>query len=195
MKKTAVALSFFLSSMPSLAEEDRFNGDQLLYELTYDADYESSFVGYLLTFSCTGQAAPFIIAKLPNPSLVVKNYMLGFYYGGLNRNPYTGSRFPDSDDPRRPGTNASRAAEEMLVAARAGDSVDYLCDIFLWDAFEDYANAQVELTRYVVERLRETGREEDVAGFIAQVEPELRRLEKLVNGDPSGSRDWSGTSE
>lgn len=191
MKRAILALGACLATAPAVAQQDAFGGDQILYELSYGADYELAFVGHLLSFGCTGNAAPFIIAQLPNPSWTVKGYLLGFHYGFINPNPYTGTRMPEANDPRRPSTHAHQAVEELLEAARASESLDFLCDIFLWDAFEQYGNAQLELVQYAIDRLRELGREDDAVALAEDAEPQFRRLQRLIDGDPSGSRGWS----
>lgn len=179
-------------SSPAMAESDSFGGDQLLYELSYHADYELSFVSKIV-YACTGTSSPFIVADLPNPSFLVKQYVLGFRYGFVSANPYTGTRFPSTDDPRRPSYVAEIDAAEFIDQANRNALMDQVCDVFLWDAFEAYANAQFELSQYALEVLRQRDNNIDAEDFIEEVNPELVRLENLVNGDPRGSRDRSYT--
>lgn len=172
--------------------KDQFNGDQTLYELSYAADFELDFVARL-TSLCTGTAAPFIIAKFPNPSLQVKRKLLGFKLGFVSKNPYTGTRLSIGvvDDARRPARAAEIAAQKMASAANNSESRGYLCDAYLWDAFEHYANTQLELVKYAVEVLKKENRSSDLVDFLSDVEPLFARMQKLVNGDPNTSRKWS----
>ena len=145
-----------------------------------------------LTNHCTVAAAPFIIAKFPDPSLRVKRKLLGFKLGFLSKNPYTGTRLNvSSDDSRRPSRAADIAVQKMADAATRSESLNYLCDDYLWDAFEDYANAQLELVKYAVEILTRENRTSDLIEFPSDVEPLFARMKKLVNGDPNINRKWS----
>lgn len=187
---------FFICLLPySVKAEanatDQFNGDQILYELSYAADFEFDFVARLTKF-CTGAAAPFIIAKFPDPSLQVKRRLLGFKLGFISKNPYTGTRFSEgADDSRRPSRAADIAAQKVTDAANSSGSRDYLCDAYLWDAFEDYANAELELVKYAIDVLKKENRLSDLANFRSDVEPQFARIQKLVNGDPNTRRLWT----
>lgn len=172
-------------------ESDAFNGNQTLYELSYAADFLSGYVARL-TNLCTGGAAPFIVVKFPNPSLDVKQKLLGFKLGFIGKNPYTGTRLNvRSDDPRRPSTAADIAAQKMAAAATRAESWDYLCDAYLWDSFEDYANAQLELVKFALEILQQENRTSDRIQLLAEVKPKFDRITKLVNGDPNVNRRWT----
>lgn len=185
------SLVFLLPSVSLAGEKDPFNGDQILYELSYAADFQHGYVARL-TNLCTGVAAPFIVAKFPNPSFYVKRKLLGFRLGFISKNPYTGNRFNENtNDPRRPSSAAELAAKRMEDAANRSHSWDYLCDAYLWDAFEDYANAQLELTKYTIEILKRDSRSIDLADFLSDVEPLFARIKTLVNGDPRIDRKWS----
>lgn len=187
-----VFLLAFLAPNACVADaKDQFNGDQTLYELSYAADFEFDFVARL-TKLCTGAAAPFIIVKFPNPSLHVKRKLLGFKLGFVSKNPYTGARLNvDENDSRRPSRAAEVFAQEMAKAANNSASRDYLCDAYLWDAFEDYANAQLELVKYASDVLKKANRMSDLAEFLSDVKPLIVRIKKLVNGDPNTRRNWS----
>ncbi len=189
-----VLLLVFLFPYESKAEanpNDQFNGDQILYELSYAADFELDFVARLTTF-CTGAAAPFIVARFPNPSFQVKRKLLRFKFGFISKNPYTGTHFSeDKADFRRPSRAAEIAAQKVTDVANSSGSRDYLCDAYLWDAFEDYANAQLELVKYAIEVLDKKNRLSDLADLRSEVEPQFSRIQKLVNGDPNTTRMWA----
>lgn len=195
MTKLFGVFIFLITSLHPYANEakaeDMFNGDQTLYELSYAADFELDFVARL-TSQCTGAAAPFIIAKFPNPSLQVKRKLLGFKIGFVSKNPYTGTRLNiAADDSRRPARAAEIVAQQIVNAAKSSASRDYLCDAYLWGAFEDYANAQLELVKYAVEVLKKENRSSDLLDFLSDVSPLFVRMQKLVNGDPNMSRKWA----
>lgn len=61
---------------------------------------------------------------------------------------------------------------------------------YLWDAFEDYANAQLELAKYGVEVPNKEKQLVDLADFLSDEEPLFARIQKLVNGNPNTSRKW-----
>ena len=79
----------------------------------------------------------------------------------------------------------------MAAAATRSESWDYLCDAYLWDSFEDYANAQLELVKYAVEILHQENRTSDRIQLLAEVKPKFDRIKKLVNGDPNVNRRWT----
>lgn len=193
-----LALLFYLL-FPLLARadgvepKDQFKGDQLLYELSYTADFYIGLVTSLVG-NCTGLAAPLFMYKLPNPSFAVKQVMLGGRFGFIGfvyPNPYSGKHFGgDSEDPRRPSTLSQRVADELFVAAQEGEVVGYLCDIHLWDLIEDYAGAQLALVNYALEGLALEQRDDDAENLILKVSPLFEKMQRFVNGDPNRERGW-----
>lgn len=183
-------------SLPAWAgdvdRKDQFRGDQVLYELSYNADFFHSLV-IDVAGHCTGVAAPFFIFKLPNPSFEVKQVMLGGRFGFIGfiyPNPYSGKRFGNDDDPGRPSTASQRVAEELFVIAEEGEAVGYLCDVRLWDFIQDYATAQLTLVNYAINALGQEQRMLDAKKIYKTVDPLFEKIQQLVNGDPNRERDW-----
>lgn len=173
-------------------QNDLFGGDQTLFELSYNADFFIGLVGSVAGY-CTGLAAPFFIYKLPNPSFTVKQWMLGGRFGFIGfvyPNPYTGMRFGDDDDPRRPSTASGRVAKELIFIAEEAEAIGFLCDVRLWDFVQDYANSSLELVNYTIEVLTQEQRISDAQKLRETVDPQFIKIQNFVNGDPSRQRDW-----